>query len=81
MCEEVYEDETQELANWIGYDNWFHWHCVNITNEPHRTILLEHKQLMNNTFSLFKLHITVVHDVLNHSVHLHLVGHAPVSWP
>ena len=34
VCEEVYEDETQELANWIGYDNWFHWHCVNITNEP-----------------------------------------------
>lgn len=33
VCEEVYEDETEELQNWIGCDNcesWFHWHIVSI---------------------------------------------------
>ena len=37
VCNGSYQEETVEVENWIGCDScdaWFHWACVNITEEP-----------------------------------------------
>jgi hypothetical protein len=37
VCGDLYEEETDEVEDWIACDlcsRWFHWHCVNITTEP-----------------------------------------------
>ena len=36
-CEETYEEETDEVENWIGCDHcnrWYHWVCVGVVTEP-----------------------------------------------
>ena len=36
-CEEAYEEETDEVENWIGCDHcnrWYHWVCVGVVTEP-----------------------------------------------
>ena len=33
VCNGTYQEETEEIENWIGCDKcemWFHWACVNI---------------------------------------------------
>ena len=37
VCGDLYEEETDEVEDWIACDlcnRWFHWHYVNITTEP-----------------------------------------------
>ena len=37
VCGDLYEEETDEVEDWIACDlcnRWFHWYCVNITTEP-----------------------------------------------
>lgn len=37
MCGDPYEEETDEVQNWIGCDScdkWYHWECVGVTTEP-----------------------------------------------
>ena len=39
VCGHVYEEETEEVQNWIACDvcsNWFHYECVGIATEPER---------------------------------------------
>ena len=37
VCNGTYQEETDEVENWIGCDHceaWFHWACVDICEEP-----------------------------------------------
>jgi hypothetical protein len=48
-CGEVYEEETEEIQNWIACDvcsNWFHWMCVGLMMEPdHFLVAVVHSML------------------------------------
>ena len=37
VCNDAYQEETEEVEKWIGCDKcetWFHWSCVDICEEP-----------------------------------------------
>lgn len=43
ICINVYEEEPEEVENWIACDvceSWFYWECINVSSEPDEYVSL-----------------------------------------
>ena len=89
VCYGTYQEETVEVEDWIGCDRcdaWFHWVCVNITEEPSIFFMCQLSSLVFVFGSLLFMCISLVISIdkvqciLNHNTILCMPYAVPLSW-